>query len=108
MNTITTDELKARLDAGERPVLLDVREDNERTEFNIGGKHIPVGKVQAVQIDDLDDLSKDEEIIVYCRSSNRSGIATHVLEMLGYTNVKNLVGGMMDWNNKNFGKPQEA
>ncbi len=108
MNTITTDELKSRLDAGEKPVLLDVREDSERAEFNIGGKHIPVGKIQAVQVDDLDDLNKDEEIIIYCRSGNRSGIATHVLEMLGFTNVKNLVGGMLDWNNKNFGKPQEV
>ena len=106
MHTITTDELKARLDAGEHPVLLDVREDNERAEFNIGGKHISIGKIQAVQIDDLDDLSKDEEIIVYCRSGNRSGMATHVLQMLGFTNVKNLVGGMLDWNHKNFGKPQ--
>ncbi len=105
MNTITTDELKARLDAGEHLNLLDVREDSERTDFNIGGKHIPVGKIQAVQIEDLDDWDKEDEIIIYCRSGNRSGIATHVLEMLGYTNVKNLVGGMLDWNNKNFGKP---
>ena len=105
MNTITTDELKARINKGEHPNLLDVREDHERAEFNIGGKHIPIGKIQSVQIDDLDDLNKDDEIIIYCRSGNRSGIATHVLEMLGYTNVKNLVGGMIDWNNKNFGKP---
>lgn len=107
MNTITTDELKARLDAGEQPHLLDVREDHERADFNIGGKHVPVGQIQAVQIDDLDDWNKEDEIIIYCRSGNRSGIATHVLEMLGYTNVKNLVGGMLDWNNKNFGKPQQ-
>ena len=105
MNTITTDELKARLDAGEKLHLLDVREENERAEFNIGGTHLPVGKIQSVQIEDLDDWNKDDEIIIYCRSGNRSGIATHVLEMLGYTNVKNLVGGMLDWNKKNFGKP---
>lgn len=105
MNTITTDELKARIDAGEQPHLLDVREDNERADFNIGGRHIPIGNIQAVQIDELDDWGKDEEIIVYCRSGNRSGIATHILEMLGYAKVKNLVGGMVDWNHKNFGKP---
>lgn len=105
MNTITTDELKARIDAGEQPHLLDVREDNERADFNIGGKHLPLGKIQAVQIEDLDGWNKEDEIILYCRSGNRSGIAAHVLEMLDYTNVKNLVGGMLDWNQKNFGKP---
>ena len=105
MNTITTDELKARMDAGEPPHLLDVREDHERAEFNIGGTHLPLGKIQSVQIEDIDDWNKEDEIVIYCRSGNRSGIATHVLEMLGYTNVKNLVGGMVDWNNKSFGKP---
>lgn len=106
MNTITTDELKARIDKGEHPNLVDVREDSERAEFNIGGKHIPLGKLQRVELEDLDDLKKEDEIIFYCRSGNRSGIATHIMEMLGYTNVKNLVGGMLDWNQKNFGKPQ--
>ncbi len=106
MNTITTDELKARLEKGEHLNLVDVREDSERAEFNIGGKHIPLGKLQRVELDDLDDLNKEDEIIFYCRSGNRSGIATHIMEMLGFTNVKNLVGGMVDWNQKNFGKPQ--
>lgn len=105
MTTITTDELKQRLDAGEHPHLIDVREDSERADFNIGGTHIPLGKLQSVQLDDMEDWDKNEEIILYCRSGNRSGIAAHMLEMLGYTNVKNLVGGMVDWSHKNFGKP---
>ncbi len=58
-----------------------------------------------MQLDDMDDWEKDEEIILYCRSGNRSGVAAHLLEMLGYKNVKNLVGGMLDWNSKNFGNP---
>ena len=84
------------MDEGEQPNLLDVREDNERAEFNIGGKHLPLGKLQSMQLDDIEDW-KDEEIILYCRSGNRSGIAAHLLEQLGYKNVKNLVGGMLDW-----------
>ncbi len=104
MNTITTDELKAKIDAGEQLHLLDVREDSERADFNIGGTHLPIGKIQAMQLEEIEDWGKEDEIIIYCRSGNRSGIATHVLEMLGYTNVKNLVGGMLDWNSKNFGK----
>lgn len=106
MNTITTDELKARLNNGETLNLIDVREEGERAEFNIGGKHVPLGKIQRIELDELDDLKKEDEIIFYCRSGNRSGVATHVLEMLGYTNVKNLVGGMVDWNRKNFGAVQ--
>lgn len=105
MNTITTGELKAKLDAGGQPHLLDVREDNERAEFNIGGIHIPIIQIQGMQLDDIEEWDKNDEIIIYCRSGNRSGMATHILKSLGYTNVKNLLGGMIDWNNKNFGKP---
>ena len=53
MTTITTDELKARLDKGEQVNLLDVREDYERAEYSIGGTHIPLGKIQAMQLDDI-------------------------------------------------------
>jgi len=99
MQTITTDELKKRMDAGEQPHLLDVREDYERAEFNIGGRHVPLGKLQSMQLDDIEDW-KNDEIIIYCRSGNRSGIATHMLEAFGYKNVKNLVGGMLNWQRK--------
>jgi len=105
MSTITTDELKARMDAGEQPHLLDVREDYERADFNIGGTHVPLGKLQSMQLEDIEDWDKEDEIILYCRSGNRSGIATRLLEHLGYNNVKNLVGGMLDWQGKKFGKP---
>ncbi|TKK65711.1 rhodanese-like domain-containing protein [Ilyomonas limi] len=99
MQTITTDELRKRMDAGEQPNLLDVREDYERADFNIGGRHVPIGKLQSMQLDDIEDW-KNDEIIIYCRSGNRSGIAANMLEMLGYKNVKNLVGGMLDWQKK--------
>ena len=99
MQTITTDELKKRMDAGEEPHLLDVREDYERADFNIGGRHVPIGKLQSMQLDDIEDW-KNDEIIIYCRSGNRSGVAAHLLEQLGYKNVKNLVGGMLDWQRK--------
>jgi rhodanese-related sulfurtransferase len=99
MQTITTDELKKRMDAGEQPHLLDVREDYERAEFNIGGRHVPLGKLQSMQLDDIEDW-KNDEIIIYCRSGNRSGFAANMLESLGYKNVKNLVGGMLSWQRK--------
>lgn len=71
MQVITVNELKARLDAGENLHIVDVREPYENVEFNIGGLLIPLGKIQILQIDELDEL-KTEEIIVYCRSGNRS------------------------------------
>lgn len=99
MTTITNDEVKQRLDAGEKLNLVDVREPHENAEFNIGGLLLPLGKVQIMQLDDIEDL-KGEEVIVYCRSGNRSGQAALILDTLGFTNVKNLTGGMLGWQEK--------
>ena len=99
MQTTTVEVLKARLDNGEQINLLDVREDYERTEFNIGGKHLPLGKIQAMQFEDIEDW-KDQEVIIYCRSGNRSGIAGLFMEQVGFKNPVNLVGGMLAWQEK--------
>ena len=99
MTHITVDELKARLDAGEKVNLLDVREDDERKDFNIGGVHQRLGLIQSMQFDDLEDW-KDEQVIVYCRSGNRSQIAGHIMESAGFKKVVNLSGGMLDWQHK--------
>ena len=99
MQTITAEELKARLDAGEKLNIVDVREPHEHAEFNIGGLLYPLGKVQTMQVDELEAF-KDEELIVYCRSGNRSGQACLILDTLGFTNTKNLVGGMLNWQEK--------
>lgn len=96
MQTITAEEVKARLNDGEKLNLVDVREPHENAEFNIGGQLIPLGKVQTMQVDELEDL-KNEEVIIYCRSGNRSGQACMILETMGFTNAKNLVGGMLGW-----------
>lgn len=96
MTTITISEVKERLAKGEKLNLVDVREPSEHDEFNIGGELIPLGKIQRMEVDHLEEL-KNEEIICYCRSGNRSGQACQVLEMLGFTNTKNLQGGMLAW-----------
>ncbi len=101
MQTITVKELKTRLDAGESIHLVDVREPYENAEFNIGGVLLPVGEIRNMQTEAIDDW-KDDEVILYCRSGNRSGQATLILEQLGFQNVKNLVGGMLAWQ-ENFG-----
>lgn len=84
------------MNAGEKLNLLDVREDNERAEFNIGGVHLSLGKIQMMQVE-LVEAWKDEEIIVYCRSGNRSGTACLYLEHLGFKGASNLAGGMLAW-----------
>ena len=99
MITITAEEIKARLDAGEKLNLVDVREPAEHAEFNIGGMLVPLGKIQTMQTEDIDDL-KNEEVICYCRSGQRSMQATLMLETFGFTNVKNLTGGMLGWQEK--------
>ena len=99
MQTITSAELKNRLDANEPVHLIDVREPEEHAAFNIGGKLLPLGNILSMMIDDIDDL-KDEEVICYCRSGNRSMQASLMLETYGFKNVKNLTGGMLEWQEK--------
>jgi len=102
MTTITAEEVKARLDNGEKLHLIDVREPFENAEFNIGGELIPLGNIQSMQIEDLEAL-KNEEVIFYCRSGKRSATAALILDSIGFTNTKNLIGGMLEWQG-NFAK----
>jgi rhodanese-related sulfurtransferase len=96
MENITAEELKSRLDAGEKVNLVDVRELNENAEYNIGGTLYPLGKIQGMNVEELEHM-KNEEVVCYCRSGNRSGQACLILDTLGFTNTKNLVGGMLKW-----------
>ena len=96
MNTISVSTLKERIANYENIHLLDVREPDERAEFNIGGTFIPLGQVMTMQVDALDEL-KNEEVICYCRSGKRSMQAAMMLETMGFTNVVNLEGGMLAW-----------
>jgi len=99
MKIINTEELRTRLNAGEHINLVDVREPDERATFNIGGTFLPLGKIQTMQTDEIEEM-KDQEVVIYCRSGNRSGQACLILESMGFTNVKNLTGGMNDWQAK--------
>jgi rhodanese-related sulfurtransferase len=102
MQIITAEEVKSRIEAGETLNLVDVREPHEHADFNIGGILLPLGKIQGMQTDDIESL-KDQEVIVYCRSGNRSGQAAMFLDTMGFKNTKNLQGGMMNWEAK-FGR----
>jgi rhodanese-related sulfurtransferase len=102
MQIIKVIDLKARIDAQEKLNLIDVRQPDEHAEFNIGGMLVPLGNIAAMQIDELESL-KQEEIICYCRAGQRSMQACMLLESFGFTNVKNLEGGMLGWE-ATFGK----
>ena len=64
MQNISVDEVRSRLQSGEKINLLDVREPGEHAEFNIGGILIPLGRIQTMQVDDIEDL-KEEEVVCY-------------------------------------------
>jgi len=95
MTDITTEELKVKLDANEEFVFIDVRESFEYEEFNLGAKLIPLGTLPGA----LNDLEghKDDEIVIHCRSGARSGQAKQFLAEMGYKNVRNLLGGVVRW-----------
>ncbi len=99
MQTITVEELKSKIEGGENLHLVDVREPHEHAEFNIGGLLLPLGKVQTMQTEEIDEL-KGETVYLYCRSGNRSGQACLILETMGFTNVVNVTGGMLAWQEK--------
>ena len=96
MTTITVEELKKRMDAGEQLHIIDVREPAEYAEYNIGVQLIPLGKIMSMQIEEIEDL-KTEEVIIHCRSGARSAQACMMLEQAGFTNTVNVTGGMVAW-----------
>ncbi len=98
MADITVEELKNRMDSGEDLIVIDVREPHEYEEYNIGARLIPLGTLPSV-VEELSDL-KDEEIIVHCRSGARSANAKAYLASIGFNNVRNVLGGIMDWQMK--------
>ena len=96
---ITVEQLKARIDQGDQPVILDVREPHEVPIANIGAPLIPVGQVES-RLEDVSDLvhgDKSAEIVLHCRSGARSQKAALALKNAGFTNVQNLSGGILAW-----------
>ncbi len=92
---ITVNELKEKLDKGENFIFIDVREPHEYEEFNLGAKLMPLGNVAQIAEEYADH--KNEEIVIHCRSGARSGVAKDFLTSHGYSNVRNLLGGVLAW-----------
>ena len=93
---ITVQELKTKLDNKEDFVFIDVREPHEYEEANLGATLIPLGSVLE-KVPELKEF-KDKEVIIHCRSGARSGMAQQLLQAEGFTNVRNVLGGILAWN----------
>ncbi|OZS77908.1 rhodanese [Tetzosporium hominis] len=93
MKTITPQEVEQQLKEGKQLNLIDVREADEVASGHIDGiTHIPLGVLEFR----MNELDKNKEYIMVCRSGGRSGQATMFLDSQGY-NVTNMSGGMLEW-----------
>jgi adenylyltransferase/sulfurtransferase len=94
MKEMTVRELKTRLDRGDRPFLLDVRQPEEFAESRVEGSVL-------ISLNELPgrvgELDPSRELIVICRSGARSARACQLLEERGFRDVTNLVGGNLAW-----------
>lgn len=94
---ISAVELAAQIQKNEAPFLLDVREPQEFEQAHIDGAVlIPLRTLS----EHLNEVPKDKPVVVVCRSGNRSCQGTIFLMEHGFTNVKNLDGGMIAWSKR--------
>lgn len=104
VDLITLEDLKAKLDNGQRPVLVDVREKDEfRGGYIPDAIHLPRGFLEMQAEQKLPD--KQADIVVYCAGGTRSAFAARTLAQLGYQNVKSANPGFVRW--KDLGYPTE-
>jgi rhodanese-related sulfurtransferase len=94
INGIDPKKLKARLDAGEDIVIIDVREDWELRQSKVARAiHIPMDDIPAA----LDRIPKDKLVVIMCHVGERSAQVVYWLQTKGYTNVYSLEGGISRW-----------
>jgi len=94
MDEISPRDLKSRIDRGERPVLLDVRQDWETKLCRLeNAMHIPIEEIEFR----TEELNRDDEIVVYCHQGVRSAAVATYLRQLGFERAVNLTGGLDLW-----------
>jgi rhodanese-related sulfurtransferase len=97
----TVDAVKARLDAGERLLILDVREESEYAVDHVPGA-IHLGKGILERDIEARVPDADAEIILYCGGGFRSALAADALQKMGYTRVISMDGGIRDWRTRGY------
>ncbi|PWA06286.1 hypothetical protein DCC39_17615 [Pueribacillus theae] len=99
-HVINHDELKKKIESNENIVLLDVREAAEYAFNHIPGAiSIPMGELD----ERANELRKEQEIFVVCRTGNRSDLAAQKLQEKGFDKVFNVIPGMSEWNGNTEG-----
>ena len=94
MSEITPQQLKARLDRNEAPLLLDVRQDWETQLCRLpNAVHIPIEELELR----VEELRAEDPIVVYCHQGVRSAAVAEYLRSLGFRDVRNLSGGLDLW-----------
>src|SRR5579883_893050 len=94
---IDVTEVKAKLDRGDKFVLIDVREPHEYKICNIpGAKLIPLGEFPK----HVGEFDPNADIVIHCRSGMRSAKACAILRQAGFQHVRNMVGGILAWSDK--------
>jgi len=94
MKEVSVHELKKMMDEKNDFQLIDVREPGEHEFCNIGGELIPMGNI----LQNTDKIDTEKDVIIYCRSGNRSANIIRALEQhFSYTNLINLKGGILEW-----------
>ena len=97
MEDISVEELRQRLEANEAINVIDVREAYEYEEDNLGSIHIPLGQLP-FSMEQIEQY-KDQELIMLCRTGNRSGQAKMYLAQQGFSKVRNVLGGIVEYRN---------
>ena len=96
---LTVEQVRAKLDRGERFHLVDVREESEWARGHLpGAEHLGKGVIER----DIEQRIPDPnaEIVLYCGGGFRSALAADALQKMGYTNVWSMAGGFRDWRDK--------
>jgi rhodanese-related sulfurtransferase len=95
----SVDEVKARLDRGERLLIVDVREESEFARDHLPGSiHLGKGILERDVEQRVPDVNA--EVILYCGGGFRSALAADALQKMGYTNVLSMDGGIRVWREK--------
>ena len=94
--TITVDALADRIEAGKAPLIIDVRTEGEYLAGHVPGAQLIPHDQMASYVDSL-AAQKDDEIVLYCKSGRRAGMASETLEAAGFSNVRILDGSFQAW-----------
>jgi rhodanese-related sulfurtransferase len=98
---LTVDDVKAKLDRGEKFHLVDVREESEYARDHLpGAAHLGKGIIERDIEASIPDTGA--EIVLYCGGGFRSALAAENLQKMGYTNVWSMDGGIRDWRDKKY------